>query len=613
MLNISQINIKIITYNFHHQTLIKKINFNLLYENPIDIPEIPPIKNFINYFSTENFYVGSTNLIEAIQNIKDQLIKLKNKLINDFIKPDPTMYHQQIPRYIKQFDSNDNFFWGIGLENETYLRGEDLKISGKKIIPMLGRERYSVDYTTNYNIEEVKKVMGQIYLPNKNYNVANMINAHTLTRMDRNCQHMTTYEKEPKPNPKYTKSVIEEWYEFDEQIKNKLDYKSKTESNIFFDGDTIEFVTENFYKTNSENVVNELIANRKFFIEKFNKFKTDTKLWEDMGIIDYVHTHPGLNIFKSHGTKIVFFNNTTLHIHLTLPTKISSGIIIEPKLFEHIHCKAIRLLQWFEPFFICTLGSPDIMQTIYSLYEHKKNNSTFNSQNKFFARGSMRAVMSRYIGIGTFSTDNITWGKLLTDSVDMLKPSQVIWWRDMVKNDLLYNLPANEMGYDFNFGKHYQSGLEFRILDGIPMEILKDVIDVIILICEHSYSWDSIDLIVKPDKSQVWNNITYKSMVYGYDAKISIDEINELIKILNIPQDTLTNDSNESLDYKDEMKMEDFYYKILEKLFDKYNGTNQTKTKVIQFMSKNFTKINRWENFNETQELAHIKSLEPQS
>ena len=102
-------------------------------------------------------------------------------------------------------------------------------------------------------------------------------------------------------------------------------------------------------------------------------------------------------------------------------------------------------------------------------------------------------------------------------------------------------------------------------------------------------------------------------MVYGYDAKISIDEINELIKILNIPQDTLTNDSNESLDYKDEMKMEDFYYKILEKLFDKYNGTNQTKTKVIQFMSKNFTKINRWENFNETQELAHIKSLEPQS
>lgn len=62
-------------------------------------------------------------------------------------------------RYLIQYKKNDNLFWGIGLENETYLQGESIKISGDAIISMLGRERYSVDYRQNYNMDDLKKMI----------------------------------------------------------------------------------------------------------------------------------------------------------------------------------------------------------------------------------------------------------------------------------------------------------------------------------------------------------------------------------------------------------------------------------------------------------------------
>lgn len=241
-----------------------------------------------------------------------------------------------------------------------------------------------------------------------------MINSHSLNKIDRYGEHLTIYEKKPKENMKFSgKTIIEEWFEYDNEIKNKINPISKTETNIFFDGDTIEFITENFYKTNSFDVVNELINIKNWFINKFNNFKNKTNLWNDMGKINFVEKHPGLNIFKSMPNNIVFFNNSTIHVHLTLPTKIINGTIKDKELFKITHAKAIKLLQWFEPFFICTLGSPDIMQSIYEKYNGTKNN--------YFAKGSMRATISRYIGVGTYNTDNMLEGKQLTKPVNNLE------------------------------------------------------------------------------------------------------------------------------------------------------------------------------------------------
>lgn len=557
----------IINFNNNKNSLLKLIG---LKSN--NIPDIP-----LDMSDTDE-------LLKIIKNLKYILNNLKKEINKD------SKIYVNTHKYMAQFNNQDNLFWGIGLENECYLQGVSKKVLGKDIINMLGRERYSVDYTLNYKLDDIKKIMSKIYEHNKTYNISQMINAHSFDKMDRFGEHLTTYQKEPQDNIKFSgKTVLEEWFCFDEEIKNKINAKSKTETNIFFDGDTIEFITEKFYKTNSQDTVLELMELKKWFIEKFNIFKKNTKLWEELGEINYVLTHPGLNIFKSMPEKIVFFNNSTIHIHITLPTKIINNIICNKENFYNVHAKAIKLLQWFEPFFICTLGSPDILQFVY-----KKH---FNSKNNYFAKGSMRATLSRYIGVGTYDTHTLKDGKKLTAPINNFRPNKIKWWRDMIQEKLLYNLPENDMGYDFNFAKHYQSGLEFRLLDGIPLNILKDVIDVIILICEHSYSYVNLVDIDLCSDSQSWNNIVFKSMIDGYEAVINKEEISEYIKVLKIDY---------SID-ENELLLEDFYYIILEHLFKIYKNKD---TSVIKYMTKDFNKINRWENFNKVQSIKHIESLE---
>lgn len=576
----------ITNFNLKKREIVKFINDNKITTDFIDIPEI--------CFDEQNIIMVE----KVVRDIKDKLSEIKREIYEQENRyPNINLLSN---RYTKQYVISDDIFWGIGLENECYLQAFPKHILGKNIVSMLGRERYSVDYTVNYEIEQLKHVMSQVYNPTKLYPVSQMINAHSFDKMDRNGQHISTYEKEPKPNCKFSgKTVLEEWLNYDADVNLMINSKTKTETNVFFDGDTIEFITEQFYKTNTNDVVEELINNKKKFLEKFNKFKTETKLWENLGEITFPYTHPGINIFNSHPSKIVFFNNTTIHLHITLPTKIKKGLIINERLFVQTHAKAIKLLQWFEPFFICTLGSPDLLQSVYEKYNMLSLNTLNNVKNEsqnYFARGSMRATLSRYIGIGSYDTNTMTMGKLLTCPIDNLRPKNVLWWRDMISENLLYNLPKSEMGFDFNYGKHYQSGLEFRILDGIPMEILKDVLDVIILICEYSYSFLTLESIQICSQSQSWNNIIYKSMVYGYNASISKSEIIDILKILNI---------NIFFDEK-EMSLEEFYYKILEHLFSLYY---KKETKVIKYLTKDFVKINRWINFNKIQHQAHNDSL----
>ena len=51
--------------------------------------------------------------------------------------------------------------------------------------------------------------------------------------------------------------------------------------------------------------------------------------------------------------------------------------------FINDHRKAISLIQWFEPFFICTLGSPDIFTVL----------SDVTGDNASYAKGSMRSAL----------------------------------------------------------------------------------------------------------------------------------------------------------------------------------------------------------------------------
>jgi hypothetical protein len=54
-------------------------------------------------------------------------------------------------------------------------------------------------------------------------------------------------------------------------------------------------------------------------------------------------------------------NSGTYHINITMPTEIKNTQIVNPGQFKKMHCNAIRIIQWFEPFIIALYGTPDIL------------------------------------------------------------------------------------------------------------------------------------------------------------------------------------------------------------------------------------------------------------
>ena len=97
------------------------------------------------------------------------------------------------------------YYWGIGLENETYLKFEDsLLVSGAFIQEKVGYERYSIDYRTCYKSGSLALVLEAAFDKNKKYRVSQMINSHSLDKLDVNYQHKTLpATKPPVDNPEY--------------------------------------------------------------------------------------------------------------------------------------------------------------------------------------------------------------------------------------------------------------------------------------------------------------------------------------------------------------------------------------------------------------------------
>ena len=151
----------IFNFNLKRKIIIEYITKNFLITDDYDIPEIHITENNIH------------DINNIVQNMKTNLYKLKQQLNKQSVNiPVPGI---SINRYINQYNITDNIFWGIGLENECYLQGKSKPILGKDIIPMLGKERYSVDYTANYNIVQVKNIMSYVYNSINLYNVSQMI------------------------------------------------------------------------------------------------------------------------------------------------------------------------------------------------------------------------------------------------------------------------------------------------------------------------------------------------------------------------------------------------------------------------------------------------------
>jgi hypothetical protein len=97
-------------------------------------------------------------------------------------------------------------YWGIGIENETYIELEGgIEVSAEFLRKNQKRERYSVNYWTQYKPGAVNAVLDAWIagLPQKeqtSIRLPLLLNGHSFTKCDAQGEHLTTYEQYPQPN-----------------------------------------------------------------------------------------------------------------------------------------------------------------------------------------------------------------------------------------------------------------------------------------------------------------------------------------------------------------------------------------------------------------------------
>lgn len=473
-------------------------------------------------------------------------------------------------KYIKIF--NDNImnnhniyqeFWGIGIENETYLMTDKFVNVGKNfLLNNTKSERYSINYFLNYKMDEYKNKVSSI----RYVNVPYYINSYMFQYMDIYGENKTLFTKNFKINNNFCGMTI---HEYMKKISKK--YNNLFDKNIIFDGDTFEFVTNNFYKATVNDTINELNKIKKTFLIEINKFLANKFIFSGYGNnIKFPSYNYGFVKYMTNKNNIGICNSGTYHINITLPTLISKNDmnIVNPIKFKNIHKNAIRLIQWIEPFIIALYGTPDILSCVGDCSDIG------------YCRGSLRLMMSRYIGLGTYDTDIMNPGKKLNDLNYKIDYSH--YFNRLHKNSPY--IPPKLIGYDFNYNKYKNHGIELRILDYFPEEYLTDVINFIILVCQHSYYIN--DYVLKPQDYTIWNDFVISCISKGSETTVSNELYLLLKKIFGIENNITCCNISSIFKSNKKRKIINVITKISDFLYNKYHNDNTIVTKMSPLMKK---------------------------
>ena len=388
-------------------------------------------------------------------------------------------------RYKSMYKPNE-LYWGLGIEEETYLQfTKPIYVAAPIIRTCHGAERYSVKYYTTYK-PNYKDAFAVFTDASGFYPLPYFFNGHCFSKMDTAGEHITTYEKVPKPNPKFSgKTFFEELEEYKTYRKS---FAAIFNESCIFDGDTLEFMTQNFYKAKVDCVIRELLKAKKDLLRCINEYLVKKKLHRDKGLLMYPPVNPGFAVYFSNPKNVTMFNNGTYHINITLPTLLGgadeNGVprILDLKRFREKHKIFIRLIQWLEPLIIANFGTKDPLAT--------------------YAKGSQRCAVSRYIGVGTFDTVDMPMGKIVTVPVSQIRGSDTdFWWYKVYHENSGYN-KLEELGMDISYRKHYNHGVEIRFLDWFPETMLKGLIEFYICLADASLESDMPE---NPVMSPVWN------------------------------------------------------------------------------------------------------------
>jgi hypothetical protein len=411
-------------------------------------------------------------------------------------------------KYNNQYIPND-IFWGIGVEHETYLQGSQLiETPMTEIAQKRKPERYSVNYYSIYKQDDLEQAFTD--LSGLVADIPTFINSHSFTHCDIQGQHKTTYTRQPQPNPKF---IGETFHEF--LGRHDPYFNTAYEQQFIFDGDTIEFVNLNFYKQTIRSVLAELSSHKSEFIHRLNTVLSSnpTHLTPYLPLELARENYP----FAKHLTNPAnysMFNNSTLHINITLPTQLdASGQIADPVQFTNDHRNFIRILQWMEPIWIAMYGAGDIFSSV---------------RPQRFCAGSQRLAVSRYIGIGTYDTVTMPRGKILLAKRDTIRGAE---WYDTLYSSTAYT-GLDHIGLDINFNKHYAHGVELRIFDGMSDANLQRVMEDCVLCGDFSLIW--ADQIPDIHDYPEWQDIAFGCITNGKNYIIPPNIVELYCNILDV-------------------------------------------------------------------------------
>jgi hypothetical protein len=282
--------------------------------------------------------------------------------------------------------------------------------------------------------------------------------------------------------------------------------------NFTFDGDTIEIITQNFYNTHQKSVIAEYKQLKKDFITNLQAVFSKNRVFPEYGEIGFIKDNHPFAIYLTNQNNIGIFNNGTLHFNITLPTQLrEDGKISDKDEFVKTHKNYIKLIQFMEPFFLAKYGSPDHFSTIQCDYA------------KLFSACSQRCAVSRYIGIGTYNTDDMKTGKLLQDDASFFDVvTKEYGWYNQYYRDCAYT-KGDKMGYDINFNKHYNHGVEIRFFDHIADdEKINHVLEELIYLGDWALENDILE---NPIKNANWNGLVVKCMRQGKNTQLNFEEL----------------------------------------------------------------------------------------
>jgi hypothetical protein len=354
-------------------------------------------------------------------------------------------------------------------------------------------------------------------MPNSNptYIIPIYLNSHSFQYTDISGNHVTTYEKVPTPNPKFSGKTIHDFL----CEENPSVFNDKFKINYIYDGDTIEFITQKFYKTNVKDTIQELCDEKKIFLDSLNNICLKYNIFKELGPIIYPLKNEPFVSFLTNRKNIAMFNNGTYHLNFTMPTKLDANTnLVDPQLFIQEHKAAIRYIQYIEPILIAVFGTPDPLSKISNLY----------------SKASQRCAVSRYIGIGTYNTDKMERGKQLSINVnDSCLSKNDFWWYNVYSKESNYT-KLSEIGHDINFNKHgiYGThGIELRFFDWFPEEMLEQVMTFIVHLLDVSLLNECPS---DPTICPTWNGLVVKILKEGPNAILSSDEYDMYDKLFKI-------------------------------------------------------------------------------